>query len=697
MKQKKKIIRTILTFIVVMMIGIASSKEQVLAGTVEIELVGASTPNWECGAYSTNNPFAQSSLYGQCTWYAYGRALELTGKSLPCRGNAGTWYSVAESNGWSVGSTPRANSIAVFSTYSGYGHVAYVEAVNGSTVTLSEANNGVYGNTTDQTQSSLAAGITYYSGSHDFTTSQLQNRYTGTYWEKLIGYIYLTNEGTPGTLTISAKSSYYSTEDVVVSWNTPSNTAKYGFTLRHNPSTGDLVDHYVTGNSYNLGKLAAGNYRLWMAPYNSSGTRGTVVYVDFTVVSHSHSYTNKVTKNPTCTATGVRTYTCSCGSSYTETIAKTSHTVVTDAAVAATCTQAGKTAGSHCKVCNTVIKKQETIAAKGHTAVTDAAVAATCTQAGKTAGSHCKVCNTVIKKQETIAAKGHTAVTNAAVAATCTQAGKTAGSYCKVCNTIIKKQETIPAKGHTIVTDAAVAATCTQAGKTAGSHCKVCNLVVKKQEIIPRKAHNYTSQITKATTKKNGSISSVCSTCGTKDTSTIYMPKKLELSKKNCEYTGKACKPSVVVKDSKGKVIDSSNYTITYSKNKSVGKASVKVTFKGDAYSGSLQQTFTITPKKTSISKVTAKSKGFSLQWKMQKTQVTGYEIQYSTNKSFTKATTKTVAIKKNTTKAKTITKLKAKQKYYVRVRTYKTVKVNGKNTKIYSDWSKAKTVTTKK
>ena len=43
------------------------------------------------------------------------------------------------------------------------------------------------------------------------------------------------------------------------------------------------------------------------------------------------------------------------------------------------------------------------------------------------------------------------------------------------------------------------------------------------------------------------------------------------------------------------------------------------------------------------------------------------------------------------------VTKLKAKKKYYIRVRTYKTAKMNGKSKKIYSGWSKVKAVTTKK
>ena len=80
------------------------------------------------------------------------------------------------------------------------------------------------------------------------------------------------------------------------------------------------------------------------------------------------------------------------------------------------------------------------------------------------------------------------------------------------------------------------------------------------------------------------------------------------------------------------------------------------------------------------------------VKWKKKTTQVTGYQIQYSTDKNFKKGN-KTVTVSKNKTTSKTISKLKAKKKYYVRVRTYKTV--NGK--KYYSGWTKAKTVTTKK
>lgn len=97
-------------------------------------------------------------------------------------------------------------------------------------------------------------------------------------------------------------------------------------------------------------------------------------------------------------------------------------------------------------------------------------------------------------------------------------------------------------------------------------------------------------------------------------------------------------------------------------------------------------------PKKTSIKKITAKSKAFKVTWK-KISAAKGYQIKYSTSKNFTKKKTKTVTVKKSTTTSKTIKNLKANKKYYVKVRTYKVV--NGK--KIYSKWSSVKTVKTKK
>ena len=151
------------------------------------------------------------------------------------------------------------------------------------------------------------------------------------------------------------------------------------------------------------------------------------------------------------------------------------------------------------------------------------------------------------------------------------------------------------------------------------------------------------------------------------------------------------------VKDRTGRALKGGvDYNVSYPKGmKNVGKYTVKVTFK-ENYSGSKSLTYTINPKGTGVSKVTAAKKGFKVTWKKQKTQTTGYQVQYSTDKNF-KKNNKTVTISKNTTTSKSVGKLKAKKKYYVRVRTYKIVKFGGKSVKLYSGWSKAKSVTTKK
>ena len=208
--------------------------------------------------------------------------------------------------------------------------------------------------------------------------------------------------------------------------------------------------------------------------------------------------------------------------------------------------------------------------------------------------------------------------------------------------------------------------------------------------------HSYKTTITPATTKANGKIVKKCSVCGASTTTAINKPEKYTLSSTSYTYDGKVKKPSVTVADNNGIILKKgTDYTLTYSDGrKNVGSYIVTINFKGN-YSGTVKKTFTIKPKATSISKLTAGKKKFTVKWKKQATQTTGYEIQYSTSSKFKSA--KTVTVSKNKTTSKTISKLKAKKKYYVRIRTYKTVKVNGKSTKIYSSWSKAKSVTTKK
>ena len=157
----------------------------------------------------------------------------------------------------------------------------------------------------------------------------------------------------------------------------------------------------------------------------------------------------------------------------------------------------------------------------------------------------------------------------------------------------------------------------------------------------------------------------------------------------NKSYTGKNITQSITVKYNGKTLKNGTDYTVSYSSNKNIGTATVKVTGKG-SYAGTITKTFKINPAKQEIQKLTAKSKAFFVDW-AQKGSATGYEIQYATNSKFTSA--KKVTITNNKTDTKTISKLSGKKKYYVRVRSYTTVK----GTKYYGAWSASKSVTTKK
>ncbi len=240
-------------------------------------------------------------------------------------------------------------------------------------------------------------------------------------------------------------------------------------------------------------------------------------------------------------------------------------------------------------------------------------------------------------------------------AATCTAAGVKTYT-CTVSGCGATKTEAIAAKGHTKTTIAAVKATTSKSGKTAGQKCTVCGVVTTAQK-------------------------------------TVSKIKTVKLSTAEYAYNGKTKSPSLVIKDANGKTLKN-KVDYTYSKpsgRKSIGKYTYTVKFKGN-YTGTKKLTLTIKPVKPTLNTPKAAKKAITVKWKKgKKAQVTGYQVMVATNSKFTK-NKKTATVKGYSKVSKKMTKLKAKTKYYVRVRTYKTVK----GVKIYSDWSKAKTCKTK-
>ena len=452
-------------------------------------------------------------------------------------------------------------------------------------------------------------------------------------------------------------------------------------------------------------------------------------YKDNTTKATGHSYGNSVvTKQPTCTSEGTAIKTCTkCNATVTESIAKTSHKYA-DTVVAPTCTADGYTLHK-CSVCGTSYKDSTTKAtghSYGNSVVTKQP---TCTSEG-TAIKTCTKCNATVT--EKLPAKGHTSVTDKGYPATCTTAGKTDGSHCSVCNTVIKVQTVINATGHK--SSGWIVDKTASIGVKGSKHkeCTVCKKVLETAEIpalsrisiskasvtLSTSTYAYDGKAKKpgvtvklnGKTLKNGTDYTVSYSNNTKvGTATVKITgkgnytgsvsktfkiknnfKKATVSGISTKaFTGKNITQSITVKYNGKTLKKGTDYTVSCSNNKSIGTATVKIAGKG-SYTGTITKTFKINPAKQEIQKLTAKSKAFFVDW-AQKGSATGYEIQYATNSKFTSA--KKVTITNNKTDTKTISKLSGKKKYYVRVRSYTTVK----GTKYYGAWSASKSVTTKK
>lgn len=158
-------------------------------------------------------------------------------------------------------------------------------------------------------------------------------------------------------------------------------------------------------------------------------------------------------------------------------------------------------------------------------------------------------------------------------------------------------------------------------------------------------------------------------------------------------YNGKIQKPTITVTDSQRNTISAKHYTVTYpNASKSPGYYKVKITF-DSKYTGTETYYYTIKPNKTTVTLKDSTKDSLKASW-IKITGISGYEIQYSTSSSFTKATTVTASA---STTTKKITTLKKNATYYVRIRSYRTVTIDGKSSKIYSSWSTVKKVKTTK
>lgn len=253
----------------------------------------------------------------------------------------------------------------------------------------------------------------------------------------------------------------------------------------------------------------------------------------------------------------------------------------------------------------------------------------------------------------------HTENIKNAKEATCTENGYTGEKVCSVCGAVTEYGHTTAALDHDYQVMNQKDATCTEPGYSGDSICSRCNDVKSEGTVIDKLDHEWETEYRidkEPTCTEKGDKSIHCANCSaTKDL--------VEIDATGHKYT------HVIQKAQIGKA----------------GREYDKCTTCGSQKNGKMIKA--LTPQKTVLKKLKSGKKAFTVSWT--KKAYSGYQIRYSLKSSMKSATYKSVSVSKTSFKVK---KLKTRKKYYVQIRTYKTV--DGK--KCYSAWSSAKKVKTK-
>ncbi len=360
--------------------------------------------------------------------------------------------------------------------------------------------------------------------------------------------------------------------------------------------------------------------------------------------------------------------------------------------VAPTCTERGYTQYT-CKICG-IQYKAHYVDALGHDYQPLRIVSPSCTEQGYTV-YQCSRCPATTRNDYTNP-QGHNMSVVEKTEPTCTENGH----ILYQCITCSETQETqLDAFGHHFVAEEVVSPTCTNAGYTTYV-CQNCSFTYDGDYAEPL-GHSYVTNIVAATHTEDGTATLRCSRCPhIKSKRKIFHISQVSVNKTSYVYTGSKIKlPVVTAKASNGSTVAAKNYTVEYISRAS-GKRVSSVTAIGqykavvhfyNEYAGENTFYFFVKPKKQAVSKLSTARKSITAKWKKDKA-ASGYEIQLATNKSFTKSVKK-FTVSGNTSTSKKITNLKKGKRYYIRIRSFKSVKVDGKTTKMYSDYSAAKSI----
>ena len=393
--------------------------------------------------------------------------------------------------------------------------------------------------------------------------------------------------------------------------------------------------HYVTIKALNVGEAD-----LYLVASNNAILSQSKIIV----IEHTHNYALS-TKTPTCTDVGAKTYSCTCGDTYTESIPATNHpNATTDPGKAPTATEVGYTEGKYCPDCKIWIEGHAEIPKleeHKHSYTSTVTKEPTCWREGETTYT----CTCGDSYTEAIAKLDHEyRPWETKKNPTCIAPGLE-WSYCLLCDNDFERE--IPATGHTII--------------------------------------DYTRR---ATPDSDGAYVTACDVCNEVFKSVSFgRPAEYKLSTTTYTYNGKAKTPKLTVTTSDGKVLKKGvDYTVELPKDRtSVGTHTYRVVFMGD-YLGETKVSYQILPGKTSSVSASQSTDYIKLSWK-KVSGATGYRV-YQYNSS----TGKYKTLKTLTGTSYTVKNLKAGTTYKFAVKAY--TKADGET--LWAASSKTLTTATK-
>lgn len=419
-----------------------------------------------------------------------------------------------------------------------------------------------------------------------------------------------------------------------------------------------------------------------------------------------HTFAYSVVEEPSVTQTGTGRYTCTkCGYSYDTIIAAVTcehtNTIIINQR-ASSCAEAGYTGDTYCSDCDTIIaggtvlNKEE----KHDYKVIIEKSKPSCVDVGSEEVKECTVCGKVIGGGQ-LAKLGHDFGDNEeyclregcgaknpnykapaclhadetqreirnATEPSCVTSGYTGDEYCTNCGQLVRKGRDIDSYGGHLYSGYVLDnnETC-QSDGTKTARCERCGATNTVRDTGSKLPHAYNRTVVAPTCQDNGYTLNTCVFCGDKYISDYVVPAGHKYVNGSCAVCG------------------AKDYRYTSADTSLTAAAATNTAAAQKALSSKPK------PKATSIKKLKKGKKSFKITW-AKVSGVTGYQIQYSTSSKFKAKSAKSVTVKGAKNTSKTIKSLKGGKKYYVRVRTYKTV--NGK--KYYSSWSKTKSITPKK